>query len=280
MSECSIDHSQDDVQKKLESQREHMPSQLAKDLALLLTREQSQETLNELFHLLKKYDLAAAEEREERNRMLARYTTRLSPNKINLARSYDEDAARRSQAEPAEWKVRERAEVLAVLRREGKRRLLEIGAGTGRDSKFFASEGFDVTCVDLSSEMVRHCREHGLDAKVMDFYELLFPDASFDAVYALNCLLHVPKRELGRVLLEIRRVLRPDGILYMGVYGGSDSEEVWEEDWCEPKRLFSFFSDAALRAFVEPYFDVMDFQTVPLKPEAPHFQSLILRVSG
>lgn len=73
MGECKIDHSQEDVMKKLESQQDYLPELLSKDLTLFLMSEPSQETLNELFHLLKKYDLASNEEQEQRNQKLKQF---------------------------------------------------------------------------------------------------------------------------------------------------------------------------------------------------------------
>jgi SAM-dependent methyltransferase len=203
----------------------------------------------------------------------------LSDTKAQLARSYDNDAFRRSQSQPAAWKQLERSALLDRLRGERKISLLEIGAGPGKDSLFFQESGLSVACVDLSEENIRLCRENGLDAQVMDFYSLSFPDASFDAVYAFNCLLHVPKSELGQVLAEIRRVLRPGGLLYMGVYGGRNSEGIYENDWCEPKRFFASYTDEAIQAAVAAggSFELLEFHTVPLGEGQPHFQSLILR---
>uniref|UniRef100_UPI0011A79D2C class I SAM-dependent methyltransferase n=2 Tax=Paenibacillus TaxID=44249 RepID=UPI0011A79D2C len=111
----------------------------------------------------------------------------------------------------------------------------------------------------------------------MDFYHLTFEDDSFDAVYALNCLLHVPKNEIGGVLSEIKRVMKPDGLFYMGLYGGTDSEGVWENDWCEPKRFFASYSDCSIRALTGQYFKEISFQTVPLKEGEPYFQGLLLQ---
>jgi SAM-dependent methyltransferase len=134
------------------------------------------------------------------------------------------------------WKLEEREAFLKVLLDDGCNSLLEIGAGPGKDSLFFKEQGFEVVCTDLSPEMVRVCTDRGLDAHVMDYYEMDFADATFDAVYAMNCLLHLPKNQLGNVLEEIRRVLKPQGVFYMGVYGGQDSERIWELDSYEPKR--------------------------------------------
>lgn len=70
MGNCSIDHSHEDVMQKLESQHEFLPELMGQELHRFLEGQHSQQTLNELFHLLKKYDLASEEEREERNKKL------------------------------------------------------------------------------------------------------------------------------------------------------------------------------------------------------------------
>lgn len=70
MGKCHIDHSHEDVVKKLQSQEAYLPGNLTERLDQFLKNELPQETLNELFHLLKKYDLASEIEREERNEKL------------------------------------------------------------------------------------------------------------------------------------------------------------------------------------------------------------------
>src|SRR5215469_10540854 len=103
--------------------------------------------------------------------------------------------------------------------------MLEIGAGTGQDSLFFAGHDLDVIATDISAAMVARCRDKGLDARVMDFSQLDFPAESFDAVYAMNCLLHVPDAELPAVLRSIARVMVPGGLFFLGVYGGGPAGE-------------------------------------------------------
>jgi SAM-dependent methyltransferase len=75
-----------------------------------------------------------------------------------LRESYNRNAAERNQYGIEAWKVEERQHFLGVLKQAGKQRLLEIGAGPGRDSKFFQDNGLDVVCTDLSPEMVTLCR--------------------------------------------------------------------------------------------------------------------------
>lgn len=146
---------------------------------------------------------------------------------------------------------------------EGAISLLEIGAGTGQAGRFFQDAGLAVTCTDLSPEMVRLCRAKGLEAYVMDFLHLDFPNGRFDALLAQNCLLHVPKVEFGRVLKAIGRVVRAGGLVFIGGYGGREFEGVWEEDHYEPKRFYALYSHERLRSILECHFDIIEFEVIP-----------------
>ncbi|MDE3838707.1 group-specific protein [Bacillus methanolicus] len=70
MGTCNIDHSHEDVRKKYEVQSEFLPSGINDLLGAFFEKEQTQDILNEVFHLLKKYDLADEKEKAERNRRL------------------------------------------------------------------------------------------------------------------------------------------------------------------------------------------------------------------
>ncbi|WP_226035170.1 group-specific protein [Aquibacillus saliphilus] len=70
MGKCMIDHSHEDVLNKFQKQEEFLPANLKGEISQFLTKQASQELLNDLFHLLKKYDLASETERQERNKKL------------------------------------------------------------------------------------------------------------------------------------------------------------------------------------------------------------------
>lgn len=196
----------------------------------------------------------------------------------DLQTAYDRQAEDRDASDLSGWKTAEREGFLSLLSAEGKRTLLEIGAGPGRFGAYFRDNGLDVTCTDLSPEMVRLCRAKGLRAYVMDFLNLDFPAASFDAIFAMNCLLHVPSADLGRVLISIRRLLKPGGLFYYGVYGGYPFEGIWPEDHHRPNRYFTFYEDDELRHRASRLFDEVSFRTIAIEGDGhSHFQSLILR---
>jgi hypothetical protein len=70
MGSCNIDHSVGDVQKKYETQKDFLPVELQELFQPFFTKSHSQETLNEVFHLLKKYDLSNEAEKLSRNEKL------------------------------------------------------------------------------------------------------------------------------------------------------------------------------------------------------------------
>jgi hypothetical protein len=70
MSECKLNHTHEDVKSKYESQADFLPSEMKPLFTSFFEKEHTQELLNEVFHLLKKYDLASEEVKNERNNQL------------------------------------------------------------------------------------------------------------------------------------------------------------------------------------------------------------------
>jgi len=196
--------------------------------------------------------------------------------KESLRQAYNNFAHEREKNEFQEWKKRPRDSFLELLINEGKSTLLDIGSGTGRDSKFFMNNKFDVMAVDLSDEMIRLCQEKGIESYQLDFYNLHQIGKKFDAVWSMNSLLHVEKARLNFVLEEIKNVLKPFGLFFMGVYGGEDSEGIWQDDKYTPHRFFSFYTDETIQKVVSNYFQVISFERNETGGKY-HFQSIIMR---
>ena len=196
----------------------------------------------------------------------------------NLRETYNKYARERETYVMSDWKIELRSNFLSLLQKENKKTLLEVGAGTGRDSKFFQDQGLDVVCIDLSPAMVELCKQKGLTAYVMDMADIQFPAGSFDAVYSMNSLLHLTKAEFPQVLRNIDRLLKTEGLVFIGIYGGRDHEGVWENDSYHPKRFFSFFTDEHLKQEATRVFEVISFESIHPQPEDDlDFQWLMLR---
>lgn len=200
--------------------------------------------------------------------------------KSNLRHAYDGKVEERAEKSIDDWKLTLNQDFYQMMTSEGKSTLLEIGAGTGQHGIFFKNLGLDVTCTDLSPAMVAHMRAEGMEAQVMDFVNLYFPDETFDAVYAMNCLLHVPHKDFGDALRSVKRVLKPGGLFFLCQYGGIEEEGPYAGDHYEPKRFFSLWTDEQIQAEVKIEFDLITFRAIEVpgnsRPDM-HSQAMVLR---
>ena len=196
--------------------------------------------------------------------------------RASLITTYDNHAAERDARGEDDWRWQLAEAFLARLPENA--RLLELGAGVGYTARWFADRGVNVVATDLSPAQVELCRQKGLEAYARDMYDLGFPAESFDAAWAMNCLLHVPNRDLHEVLVGIRRILRPGGYFQIGLWGGVDEEGIYQDDFYQPDRFFSFRSDEELVARVGEAFEVASFEVLDLEDQDDarlHLQSLV-----
>lgn len=154
---------------------------------------------------------------------------------------------------------------------------MDIGSGPGQHSKYFKDKDLQVTCIDISPNMVDACKARGIEAYEMDLYSLNFEEETFDAIWSMNCLLHVPKSSLGSVLHNIKKIMKSGGYFYLGVYGGYDFEGIWEEDSYIPNRFFSFYPDEEIKEVVRKEFEIISFDVIPMEGMRNDYQSIILR---
>lgn len=101
-------------------------------------------------------------------------------------------------------------------------KVLDLGCGSGRDSAWFSSLGFEVTAIDGSEELCKRVKEnYGIHARCIKFEDISFV-AEFDAIWACASLLHVTKAEMPNVLGKVSAALKPGGVLYASFKYGDD----------------------------------------------------------
>jgi ubiquinone/menaquinone biosynthesis C-methylase UbiE len=96
------------------------------------------------------------------------------------------------------------------------KKVLEIGCGTGIILDRISKSAKDAWGVDLSSGMLKKAKEKGLNVKQANATKLPFEDDSFDVVYSVKVLAHIP--EIKKVISEVHRVLRDDGVAVLEFY--------------------------------------------------------------
>ncbi|MDD3172804.1 MAG: class I SAM-dependent methyltransferase [Herbinix sp.] len=111
----------------------------------------------------------------------------------------------------------------ALLPEEGS--ILDLGCGSGRDSSYFISQGFDVTAMDASEEMCDLASIHiGQDVLNLSFDEMDFNEV-FDGIWACASLLHVPGNEIDKIFEKVIKSLKINGVLFLSFkYGDFEGE--------------------------------------------------------
>lgn len=88
-------------------------------------------------------------------------------------------------------------------------KVLDTCCGEGVLVDTYRHRGFDIVGLDLNYESERVTRG--------DVRDMPYPDESFDAVMFLDALEHVPLADQPGALKEIRRVLKPGGMMLLTV---------------------------------------------------------------
>lgn len=103
--------------------------------------------------------------------------------------------------------------------------ILDFGCGSGRDTKYFLEQGFQVEAIDGSKELCKIASEYtGIVVKHMLFQEL--NDTSrYDGIWACSSILHLPIGELESVMPKMVEALKENGVIYTSFKYGTFAGE-------------------------------------------------------
>ena len=121
--------------------------------------------------------------------------------------------------------------------------ILDLGCGSGRDSKYFLKNGFEVLPLDLSSELSVKASEYiGQEVIIKDMRDIDYSD-KFIGVWACASILHIKQDEIENLFFKIFNSLKKDGIFYSSFkYGEKNYEKEGRNFTCfTEKKFFSLF---------------------------------------
>jgi SAM-dependent methyltransferase len=135
----------------------------------------------------------------------------------------------------------------------------DMGCGPGHVARYLHGRGVQVVGIDLSPMMVLQARtlNPGIEFKQGDMRSLDIEDEAWCGIVAFYSIIHIPRPEVAAVLGELKRALRPGGLLLMAFHIGDDVVHL-DEWWGQPVSVdFVFFRPEEMAAFLrEAGFDV------------------------
>ena len=114
--------------------------------------------------------------------------------------------------------------IVKLFKKNGVKRVLDLGCGSGRHVVYLAKNGFEVYGIDIAKSGIKIAKEwlkeEGLKAnlKVGDIYKKLpYKDNFFDAIICIRTLNHGKIEWIRRCIKEMKRVLKPNGFIFVTI---------------------------------------------------------------
>lgn len=113
---------------------------------------------------------------------------------------------------------------------------VDVGCGAGQYAEALRVRGLRVVGLDLSAQMLAQAQLAGRRRLLQaDMRRLPLRSCRADGCFVCASLLHIPRPQVPTVLDGFRRVMRPGGVLYVGLQEGVGEEWV---DWGMGERRF------------------------------------------
>lgn len=132
-------------------------------------------------------------------------------------------------------------------------KILEIGSASGRDARYFSSQGFEVVCTDIVPKALEKLKKEGFETSEFDFRNKPKEEwlNSFDGFFANAVLLHAPQEVFESVLSKITSILKEDGVVAFSLKTGQ-GEEISIEKMDAP-RFFKYYAKEELEDILKKY---------------------------
>ncbi len=130
--------------------------------------------------------------------------------------------------------------------------ICDLGCGPGQIARYLHDHGAAACGIDLSPAMVAQARQLNPDIPFEpgNMLALAATDDTYGGVAAFYSIIHIPHEQVVTALTEIRRVLRPGGVLLLTFHIGSQVVHL-DDWWGQTVNLdFNFFERETMKAWL------------------------------
>ena len=144
----------------------------------------------------------------------------------------------------------------------------DMGCGPGHVARYLQAHNVQVCGVDLSAELVERARRlnPGIEFQQGDMMALDIPDEAWVGIVAFYSLIHIPRADMVQALRELRRVLRPGGVLLLSFHIGDETLHL--DDWWGEKVCLDFFFFRSTE--MAGYLTAADFEVEEIVEREPY----------
>ena len=155
--------------------------------------------------------------------------------------------------------------------------ICDMGCGPGQIARYLHTQGVKVCGVDLSPAMVQQAQGLNPDIPFQrgDMLALAnVADNSYGGIAAFYSIVHIPRQKVVRALQELKRVLRPKGVLLLTFHIGQEIKHL-DEWWGKEVSLdFLFFETEEVKSYLaEAGFELEEMIVRDPYPETVEYQS-------
>jgi SAM-dependent methyltransferase len=128
-------------------------------------------------------------------------------------------------------------------------KILEIGSGSGRDAAYMESLDYKVNRTDATVAFIKHLKNNGHHAELLNILTDELPDNSYDLIYANAVLLHFTHEELETIIQKIHMALKKNGKLAFTLKEGQGQE--WSTKTLKDPRYFMFWTKQNIEQLIK-----------------------------
>lgn len=131
--------------------------------------------------------------------------------------------------------------------------ICDMGCGPGQIARYLHRQGVGTLGVDLSPRMIDEAQRLNPEIHFHQGDMLSLPDEdnSWGGIAAFYCVIHIPREQVVDALREMKRVLKPGGVLLATFHVGDEIKHL-DEWWEKPVNLdFAFFQPADMETWLK-----------------------------